>query len=89
MLKRWSALTAFLDDGRICCARRARHSPRAPRLVVAGLDRQGERAAADYCLIAAAKLNRVGPQAWLADVFGRIADHPASRLRGLLALVTI
>jgi len=35
-------------------------------------------------LIATAKLNGVDPQAWLADVLRRIADHPASRLDELL-----
>ena len=44
----------------------------------------GERAAAMYTLIATAKLNDIGPQAWLADVLARIADHPASRLAELL-----
>jgi transposase len=37
-----------------------------------------------YSLIATAKLNDVDPRAWLADVLGRIADHPASRLDELL-----
>jgi len=46
-------------------------------------DRGGERAAAIYSLIATAKLKRVDPQAWLADVLRRIADHPASRLNEL------
>jgi hypothetical protein len=32
-----------------------------------------------YILIATAKLNSVDPQAWLADVLRRIADHPAAR----------
>ena len=45
--------------------------------------RGGERAAAIYSLIATAKLNGVDPQAWLADVLRRIADHPASRLNEL------
>jgi transposase len=49
----------------------------------AGFDRGGERAAAMYTLISTAKLNGVGPQAWLADVLRRIADHP-SRLHELL-----
>jgi hypothetical protein len=31
-----------------------------------------------HTLIATAKLNSVDPQAWLADVLCRIADHPAS-----------
>ncbi|MEY4782754.1 MAG: hypothetical protein RIR41_689 [Pseudomonadota bacterium] len=29
-------------------------------------------------------MNDIDPQAWLADVLGRIADHPASRLDELL-----
>ena len=37
-----------------------------------------------YTLIATAKLNDIDPQAWLADVLRRIADHPASRLHELL-----
>ena len=35
-------------------------------------------------LIAIAKLNNTDPQAWLADVPRRIADHPARRLHELL-----
>ncbi len=50
----------------------------------AASDRGGERAAAVYTLIETAKLNGVDPQAWLADVLRRIADHPASRLDELL-----
>src|SRR5207244_12783850 len=50
----------------------------------AGPDRGGELAAAIYTLIGTAKLNGVDPQAWLADVLRRIADHPASQLHQLL-----
>jgi hypothetical protein len=50
----------------------------------AGSDRGGQRAAVMYSLIVTAKMNDVDPQAWLADVLGRIADHPASRLPELL-----
>jgi hypothetical protein len=46
----------------------------------AGSDRGGERAALLYGLIVTAKLNDVDPQAWLADVLARIADHPANRI---------
>jgi transposase len=42
--------------------------------------RGGERAAAIYSLIQTAKLNGVDPQAWLADVIGRINAHPAKRI---------
>jgi transposase len=90
MLKRWPAFTRFLDDGRICLSNNA--AERALRGIAlgrrawlfAGSDRGGERAAAMYTLIATAKLNGVDPQAWLADVLCRIADHPASQLHGLL-----
>ena len=90
MLKRWTAFTRFLDDGRICLTNNA--AERALRGIAlgrkawlfAGSDRGGERAAAMYSLIGTAKLNNVDPQAWLADVLRRIADHPASRLDELL-----
>ncbi len=90
MLKRWTAFIRFLDDGRICLTNNA--AERALRGIAlgrkawlfAGSDRGGERAAAIYTLIGTAKLNGVDPQAWLADVLRRIADHPASRLDELL-----
>ena len=50
----------------------------------AGSDRGGERAAAVYTLIETAKFNGIDPQAWLADVLARIADHPAKRIGDLL-----
>ena len=90
MLKRWDGFTRFLHDGRICLSNNA--AERALRGVAlgrrawlfAGSDRGGERAAFMYTLIATAKLNGVDPQAWLADVLGRIADMPRSRLGELL-----
>jgi transposase len=90
MLKRWPAFTRFLDDGRICLSNNA--AERALRGIAigrkawlfAGSDRGGERAAAMFTLIETAKLNSVDPQAWLADVLGRINDHPVTRLAALL-----
>ncbi len=90
MLKRWSAFTRFLDDGRICLSNNA--AERALRGIAlgrkswlfAGSDRGGQRAAVMYSLIVTAKLNNVDPQAWLANVLGRIAAHPASRIDELL-----
>ena len=90
MLKRWAAFTRFLSDGRICLTNNA--AERALRGIAigrknwlfAGSDRGGERAATMYTLIATAKLNNIDPQAWLADVLRRIADHPARRLNELL-----
>ena len=37
-----------------------------------------------YTLIGTAKLNDVDPQAWLADVLGRIAETPQSQFHELL-----
>ena len=37
-----------------------------------------------FTLIETAKLSGIDPQAWLADVLRRIADHPAARLDQLL-----
>ncbi len=90
MLKRWAAFARFLDDGRICLSNNA--AERALRGIAlgrkswlfAGSDRGGQRAAVMYSLIVTAKLNDIDPQAWLADVLARIADHPASRLDELL-----
>lgn len=50
----------------------------------AGSDRGGDRAAIMYTLICTAKLNDIDPQAWLADVLKRIAEHPVQRLDELL-----
>ena len=90
MLKRWTAFTRFLDDGRICLSNNA--AERALRGIAlgrkswlfAGSDRGGMRAAAMYSLIVTAKMNDIDPQAWLAGVLARIASHPASRLDELL-----
>ena len=37
-----------------------------------------------YSLIVTAKMNDIDPQAWLADVLARIADHPVHRLDELM-----
>ena len=90
MLKRWSAFTRFLDDGRICLSNNA--AERALRGIAlgrkswlfCGSDRGGDRAALMYSMIVTAKMNDVDPQAWLADVLARIAEHPVQRLDELL-----
>jgi transposase len=89
-LNHWTALTRFLEDGRICMSNNA--AERALRGIAvgrrnwtfAGSDRGGERAAAIYTLIETCKLNGVDPQAWLADVLARLPDHPAKRVGDLL-----
>jgi transposase len=90
ILRRIDAFTRFLDDGRICLSNNA--AERALRGIAlgrkswlfAGSDRGGERAAIMLTLIQTAKLNDVDPQAWLADVLARIADHKIADLAALL-----
>jgi transposase len=90
MFKRWDGFARFLVDGRICLTNNA--AERALRGIAlgrkawlfCGSDRGGHRAAAMYSLIVTAKMNDVDPQAWLADVLGRIADHPVHCIDELL-----
>jgi transposase len=90
MLKRWNRFARFLDDGQVCLTNNA--AERALRgfalgrksWLFAGSERGADRAAAMATLIMTAKMNDVDPQAWLADVLARIADHPVSKLDDLL-----
>ena len=50
----------------------------------AGSDAGGERAAAFYSLIGTAKLNGLNPEAYLREIFARIAEHPINRIEELL-----
>jgi transposase len=90
MLRRWPSFVRFLEDGRVCLSNNA--AERALRgfalgrrsWLFAGSERGADRAAAIATLIMTAKLNQVDPQAWLADVLGRINAHPARALDDLL-----
>lgn len=90
MVRRWNALTCFLDDGRVCHSNNAaERSLRCAPLghkswLFCGPDRDGLRATVTYSLIQTCRLNDVDPQAWTADVLACIADHPVSRLEKLL-----
>jgi len=85
-----TALTRFLDDGRLCMSNNAAERGVRPIAVgrhnwtFAGSDEGGRRAAAIYTLIESCKLNDVNPQAWLADILARLPDHPARRIDELL-----
>lgn len=90
MLRRWDRFAHFIQDGRICLTNNA--AERALRgfalgrksWLFAGSERGADRAAIMATLIMTAKLNDVDPQAWLADVLGRIANTPQGRLNELL-----
>ncbi|HPT56962.1 MAG TPA: IS66 family transposase [Casimicrobium sp.] len=89
-LTRWTALTRFIDDGRIELDNNA--AERALRCVAlgrknflfAGSDAGGERAAAIYSLIGTAKLNGLDPEAYLRYVLTHINEHPIKRITELL-----
>jgi hypothetical protein len=49
-----------------------------------GSDAGGDRAAVIYTIVETCKMNGINPQAYLADVIERIADHPANRVDELL-----
>ena len=90
MLRRWDRFVRFLHDGRMCLTNNA--AERALRgfalgrksWLFAGSERGADRAAVMATLIMTAKMNDIDPQAWLADVLARVAEHPAHRLDDLL-----
>ena len=87
---RWTALTRYVDDGRREMTNNAAERAVRPltlgrkNYLFAGSDEGGRRAAIMYTLIETARFNDVDPEAWLADVIARIADHPINRIDDLL-----
>jgi transposase len=81
MLKRWQAFIRFLHGGRICFSNNA--GERALRGNVLGrkarLFAGSDRADTAPQPCTTAKMNEVDPEAWLADVSARIADHPVQK----------
>lgn len=89
-LTRWTALTRYVGDGRLeidnNAAERALRGVSLGRknYLFMGSDAGGERAASFYSLVETAKLNGLDPEAYLREVFTRIADHPINRIDELL-----
>jgi hypothetical protein len=89
-LNRWPALAYYCEDGQAeidnLIAERALRGVAIGRrnYLFAGADSGGERAAAMYSLIGTARLNGINPEAYLAYVLERIADHPVNRIDELL-----
>jgi hypothetical protein len=90
-LSRWDGLVRFLDDGRIEIDSNVVERAIRPialnrkNALFAGSDGGGEHWAILASLVETCKLNGIDPQAYLAEILGRIAnDHPINRIDELL-----
>jgi transposase len=89
-LSRWTALTRYLADGRLEISNNAAERGIRPlalgrkNYLFCGSDAGGQRAACLYTIIETAKMNAINPEAYLADVLARIADHPIRQIDALL-----
>jgi transposase len=87
---RWQALTRYVTDGRLEMSNNAAERAMKPPVLgrknylFCGSDAGGQRAACIYTIIETAKMCRINPQAYLADVLNRIADHPIRQIDTLL-----
>lgn len=89
-LKRWAALTRFIDDGELPADNNWLENRMRPialgrsNWLFAGSLRAGKRAAAIMSLIQSAKLNGLEPFVYLKDVLTRLPTQPNSRIDELL-----
>jgi len=89
-LKRWQALTRYIDDGDLPADNnRVKNQIRPIALgrsnwLFAGSLRAGQRAAAVMSLVHSARLNGHEPHAYLKDILERLPTQPASRIDELL-----
>ena len=89
-LKRWAALTRYLDDGAVPIDNNWVENQIRPwalgrkNWLFAGSLRSGQRAAAAMSLIQSAKLNGHDPYAYLKDVLQRLPTQRASAINELL-----
>jgi transposase len=89
-LRRWTALTHFIDDGDLpidnnWCENQIRPIALGrSNWLFAGSLRAGKRAAAIMSLVHSARINGHDPYAYLRDVLERLPTQPASRIDELL-----
>ena len=89
-LKRWVALTRYLDDGAVPIDNNAVENQIRPwalgksNWLFAGSLRSGKRAAAIMSLIQSARMNGHDPYAYLKDVLTRLPTQKASEIEQLL-----
>src|SRR5699024_12562888 len=80
-LKRWTALTRYLEDGRVPIDNNHIEQQIRPlalgrkNWLFAGSLRAGQRAAAVKTLIQSAKVNGQAPLAYLGDLLARLPTH--------------
>lgn len=88
-LSNWEALTRYVDDGNL--AMDSNLIERAIRRVAIarknhlffGSEAGGKAAAVFYSVLATCRANDMNPYDYLADVLGRINDHPINRIEEL------
>ncbi len=89
-LKRWEALTRYLDDGHVPIDNNWVENQIRPWAIgrsnwlFAGSLRAGQRAAAIMSLLRSAQLNGHDPYAYLKDILTRLPTHRASDIAALL-----
>ena len=89
-LKRWEALTHFVEDGEVPISNNWVENHIRPialgrsNWLFAGSLRAGQRAAAVMSLLHSARINGHEPYAYLKDVLERLPTQPASRVDELL-----
>ncbi len=89
-LRRWAALTRFVDDGQLPADNNWIENQIRPIAIgrnnwlFAGSLRAGQRAAAVMSLVQSARMNGHDPYAYLKDVLTRLPTHRASRIGELL-----
>lgn len=89
-LKRWDALTRYLDDGEVPIDNNWIENQVRPwalgrkNWLFAGSQRSGQRAANVMSLIQTAKINGLDPQAYLRDVLERLPTMTYSEIDSLL-----
>ena len=94
-LKRWQALTRYLDDGNLPIDNNWAENQMRPwalgrkNWLFAGSLESGQRAANVMSLVQSARLNGLDPYAYLADVLSRLPTHPDSQIDELLPHVWI
>ncbi len=89
-LRRWAALTRYLDDGRFPIDNNPIENAIRPialgrkNWLFAGSETAGRRAAAIMSLLATAKANGRDPHAWLTDVLTRLPTTRDRDIEGML-----